>query len=279
MQWDHLKTFLTFLREGSVRQAAKRLETTHSTVARQLKTLEADLGGPLFEPGAKNRELTPLGSRILPIAERMEKDAASIDRAAFAEDTSLAGPVRLSVSESLYLSVLAPVLGNFLQQFPMIILELVMSDQLTSLPKREADVVIRITKSPPDNAVGRKLADSPMCLYAAPSYLENRPKLDRWISIDYPLSKTPAIPARIAAAVDSAVAATHMIRMGQGIGMIPCYLGDNDPDVVRLPGFDPVPDMAVWILTHTDLKTNPRVRVLLDHLYGSFSDIRPNIEG
>ena len=84
MQWDHLKTLLTFVRAGSIRRAALSLNTTHSTVARQLKILEADLGGPLFVPGVRGRELTPLGEKVLPIAERMELDAAAIDRAAFA---------------------------------------------------------------------------------------------------------------------------------------------------------------------------------------------------
>lgn len=279
MQWDHLRTLLTFVRAGSVRQAALKLGTTHSTVARHLKVLEADLGGPLFTPGPDGRELTPLGDRVLPIAERMETDAAAIDRAAFVEDTSLAGPVCLSVSESLYLSVLSPVLGDFLQQYPMIQLDLIMSDQLTSLPKREADVVIRITKTPPENAVGRKLADSPMCLYASPSYLKDRPRLDRWISINYHLSRSPAIPARTVVSVDSVSVAAELARSGQGVAMLPCYHGDKDLGLVRFPEFTPVPDMMVWVLTHADLKTNPRVRVLMDHLYEAFDFLKPQIEG
>ena len=138
-------------------------------------------------------------------------------------------------------------------------------------------MVIRITKTPPDSAVGRKLAESPMCLYAAPEYLANRPKLDRWISIDYHLSRNPVIPARVVASVNSVAVATRLIRSGQGVGMIPCYQGDTDPKLVRFPGFDPVPDMSVWVLTHADLKTSPRVRVLMDHLYGAFDRIRPII--
>ncbi|WP_422377618.1 LysR family transcriptional regulator [Roseibium sp.] len=279
MHWDHLRAFLTFLREGSVRQAARSLNTTHSTVARQLKALEADLGGALFEPGPKGRALTPLGRRILPLAERMEQDAAAIGRAAFAEDTSLAGPVCLSVSESLYLSVLAPVLDRFLHQFPMITLELAMSDHLSSLSRREADVVIRITKSPPDSAIGRKVSTSPLCAYAAPVYLENRPKLDRWIAIDYDPSLKPVLPARTVATTSTLPSAARLMRDGQGIGLIPCYFGDTDPGLVRLPGHDPVPDMDIWVLTHADLKTNPRVRVLMDFLYDAFGELAPILAG
>jgi DNA-binding transcriptional LysR family regulator len=279
MHWDHLRAFLTFIREGSVRRAAKTLNTTHSTVARQLKALEADLGGPLLEPGPEGRTLTPLGHRIVPMAERMEEDAAAIRRAAFAEDTTLAGPVCLSVSEGLYLNVFAPVIDGFLRHYPMISLDLVMSDALSSLSRREADVVIRITNKPPDSAIGRKLAPSPLCAYVAPRYLANRPKLDRWVALDYGPSLTPILPARVVATASSLQSAAQLIRSGHGIGVLPCFQGDTDPDLIRLPDHDPMPDMDIWILTHTDLKANARVRVLLDYIYCAVPKIAPIVSG
>ncbi|MBO6894225.1 MAG: LysR family transcriptional regulator [Roseibium sp.] len=279
MHWDHLRAFLTFIREGSVRRAARTLNTTHSTVARQLKALEADLGGPLFEPGPEGRTLTALGHRIVPMAERMEADAAAISRAAFAEDTSLAGPVCLSVTEGLYLNVFAPVIDDFLRHFPMITLELVMSDALSSLSRREADVVIRITNTPPDSAIGRKLAASPICPYVAPKYLVERPRLDRWIALDYEPARAPVLPAHVVATASSLQSAAHLIRAGQGIGILPCFQGDTDPGLIRLPGHSPLPDMDIWILTHTDLKTNARVRALLDHIYNAVPEFAPIISG
>lgn len=279
MHWDHLRAFLTFIREGSVRRAAKTLNTTHSTVARQLKALETDLGGPLFEPGPDGRMLTPLGHRIVPMAERMEADAAAIGRAAFAEDTSLAGPVCLSISEGLYLNAFAPVVDSFLRHFPMITLELVMSDLLSSLSRREADVVIRITKTPPDSAIGRKIAASPLCPYVSPKYLADRPKLDRWVALDYEPALSPVLPARTVATASSLQSSARLIGSGQGIGILPCFQGDPDPNLIRLPGHAPLPDKDIWVLTHTDLKTNARVRVLLDHIYEAIPELAPIISG
>lgn len=279
MNWDHLRAFLTLVRHGSVRQAALVLGTTHSTVARQLKALELALGAPLFEPAAQGRVLSALGHRILPLAERMETDAQTIGRVAFAEDTSLAGPVCLSVSESLYLSVLAPCLNDFLDRYPMIALELVISDQLSSLHRRDADVVIRITRSPPDSAIGRKVAASPLCPYASAAYLQNRPKLDHWIAIDYDASRAPVLPARTIATASSLTAATRLVSDGRGIAMIPCYQGDTDPRLRRVPGCTPSPDMDIWVLTHEDLTSSPRVRVLMDHLYRAFGELAPLIGG
>ena len=67
--------------------------------------------------------------------------------------------------------------------------------------------------------------------------------------------------------------------MGRGIGMLPCFLGDTDPGLQRVPDIDPMPDMQIWILTHEDLRHSPRVRVLIDHLYEAFKTLRPVVEG
>lgn len=279
MNWDQIKVFLEVLRKGSVRKAAKTLGTTHATVSRQLRKLESDLRGPLFQNTRSERELTALGHRLLPLAKTMEESATAIGRAAFAEDTGLAGIVRLSVSESLYVSLLHKTIDGFLTRYPMIELDLLISDNLTSLNNREADVVIRITQTPPESAVGRKLADSPLCPYVSLSYLDNRPTLDRWIALHHRPSIVPILPARTVATVSSAIAAARMVRDGRGIALLPCYQGDPDPELVRLPGFTPQADMEVWVLTHTDVRANPRVRVLMDHLYGVFGEISRVIEG
>eukprot|EP00903_Cladosiphon_okamuranus_P002061 g2059.t1 len=260
-------------------EATAEISSGVSQAADQTASVSENIGDLSRGSGETSQSAREVEEVAGAATKRMEADAAAIGRAAFAEDTSLAGPVCLSVSESLYLSVLAPVLDRFLRQFPMITLDLVMSDHLTSLPRREADVVIRITRTPPESAIGRKVATSPLCAYAAPTYLENRPKLDRWVAIDYEPSRTPVVPARIVATTSTLPSAAQLMRDGQGIGLIPCYFGDPDPGLVRLPGIDPMPDMDLWVLTHADLKTNPRVRVLMDFLYEAFGDLAPVIAG
>jgi DNA-binding transcriptional LysR family regulator len=74
-------------------------------------------------------------------------------------------------------------------------------------------------------------------------------------------------------------AAARMIEMGRGIGMLPCFFGDTQSGLVRLPELAPIDDLHIWILTHEDLRKNPRVRALMDHLYEAFEDLRPLIEG
>jgi len=277
--WDNLRIFLAVTRGGSIRGAAKTLGITHATVSRRITILEEALGNSLFERKREGQCLTPLGQRILPLAESIEEDCAEIDRLAFSADTGLAGTVKLSLSESLYSGLLYTPIDTFMQHYPMIKLDIIASDLMSNLAQREADVVIRITRNPPYSAYGRKMANSPLALYASHEYIKNRPAHDRWIAMDYEPAKKPVIPARVVANANSPTLAAQLIRSGRGIGLLPCYLGDTDPELKRMSEVSLIPDMQVWVLTHEDIRVNPRVRVLMDHLYQVFDKVRPIIEG
>lgn len=279
LNWDDLRVFLSVARAGSIRGAAKDIGMTHATVSRHLQALQAALASPLFERRKEGQCLTDLGERVLPIAEQVAGSVAEIDRLAFSADTGLAGRVKLSLSESLYLSLLYRPVEVFMNRYPMIELDIIASDRLSNLNWREADVVIRTTKTPPEGAIGKKVADSPMAVYGSPEYFSLRPKRDRWIAYDYELAQEPAVPARVISRTDTLAAAVRMMQMGRGLGMLPCYVGDTDPKLKRLAEVKPIPDMQIWVLTHSDLRTNPRVRALMDHLYEAFENISPIIEG
>lgn len=279
LDWDDLRVFLAVARTGSVRGAARQIGKTHATVSRHIQSLSSALANPVFERRKEGQCLTDLGKSVLPLAEQIESNVAEIDRVAFAADSSLAGPVRLSLSESLYLAVLSDPIDTFMQRYPMIDLHVNTTDTLSELIWREADVVVRITQSPPESAFGKKVADSPLALYASRDYLASRPTRDRWISLNYEAARKPIIPARVVAHTNTVATTTNMILKGRGIGMLPCYVGDTDPNLLRIKDVDPLPDMQIWVLTHVDLRHSPRVRALIDHLYEAFETLRPIVEG
>ena len=161
----------------------------------------------------------------------------------------------------------------------MVELTLESSDAMAKLDQREADVVIRITRNPPPHAVGRRIAESPLGCYASWDYLAQRPVLDRWISQSYEGAAKPVVPARISATATSANSVQIMLRNGMGIGMLPCYMGDSDPKLSRVPETELVSDNTMWVLVHADIKENRRVRALLDFLYEAMEQWKPLIEG
>ncbi|WP_299372427.1 LysR family transcriptional regulator [uncultured Kiloniella sp.] len=277
--WDDIRIFLALTRSGSVREASRRLNVTHATVSRRLRILEEGIGVPLFERVTTGLHLSDVGREILSAAEDAEASMQELDRRVFARDTQIAGKVRLSMSETLFLSLLHLNIAAFQEIYPMVELVLESSDQMAKLSQREADVVIRITRNPPPEAVGRRIAESPLGCYASSGYLADRPKLDRWISQSYEGAAKPVIPARISATATSASSVQVMLRNGMGIGMLPCYMGDTDPHLVRVPDTKLISDNTMWVLVHADIKENRRVRVLLDFLYEAMEGYKAVIEG
>lgn len=277
--WDDLRIFHAMVDARSIRAAAVKLSTTHATVSRRIRALEEELGNTLFLRKHDGLELTVFGQGMLTFTQDISQNVAAIDRLAFAQDGSLAGVVRLSLLEGLYTSVLSDVIAAFSRQYPMIELHIETTASLSDLANRQADVVVRITRTPPEHAFGRKVADSPLAVYASPLYLDNRPAIDQWVALDYPPAITPMFNARPAFRSGSLIVVATALRDGRGIGLLPCFIGENDEGLVRVPESDLIPDMQIWVLTHENIRYNQRVRVLMDYLYQSFAMQRRVIEG
>ncbi|WP_298259849.1 LysR family transcriptional regulator [uncultured Litoreibacter sp.] len=277
--WDDLRIFHAMIGARSVREAANRLGTTHATVSRRIRSLEAELGHTLFERTRTGYELTSFAQAVADLTDVVGDNIAAIDRLAFAQEGGLAGNVRLSVLEDLFLSVLDEPLSAFMKQHPLVDLVVDTAATLSDLGRLEADVVVRITRDPPEQAFGRKVADSPLAAYASPDYLADRPEIDRWIALDYPPAISPQLQARPVLRCNSIGAVVRMLERGQGIGLLPCFAGDKSEGLIRVSEIPQVPDMEIWVLTHDDVRKNPRVRALMDHLYEAFKETRGLIEG
>ena len=281
--WNEPQLVLAVHRASSLTGAAKALDIDHSTAFRRLNALEARLGVRLFErlPGGAY-QATAAGERMAAAAERMEDEALTIDRDIAGRDHRLSGRLRVTSSETLAYRKLTSHLARFRQTHPGIVVELVVDNRVLNLSRREADIALRPMRPKEGDLWGRKLADVAWTVYGAVDYLEEsggavsspeglgRHALIGWedtavgiMAADWLNRMVPddAFVYRTNSLVNQFVAA----RAGIGLALLPCYLGDEDADLVRaLPG--PVPDLAgeLWIVTHADLKRTARVRAFFD---------------
>lgn len=277
--WDDLRIFQAMIGARSIREAAATLNTTHATMSRRIRALETELGHTLFERGRDGYSATDFAIGIFGFVDTVAENIAAIDRSAFANEGGLAGTVRFSLLESLFHCILAEPVNTFMSRHPLINLVVDTTSTLSDLGRREADVIVRITNKPPEQAFGRKVADSPLASYASQSYLENRPVIDRWIALDYAQTIDPLLHARPAFRSNSLPVVADTLARGQGIGLLPCFVGETTSGLVRVPEIPLKPDMEIWVLTHEDVRENPRVRALMDYLYQVFSQQRKLIEG
>jgi DNA-binding transcriptional LysR family regulator len=267
--WNEPQLVLAVYRASSLTGAAKALDIDHSTAFRRLNALEARLGVRLFErlPGGAY-QATAAGERMAAAAERMEDEALAIDRDLAGRDHRLSGRLRVTSSETLAYRKLTGHLARFRQTHPGIVVELVIDNRVLNLSRREADIALRPMRPKEGDLWGRKLADVAWTVYGATRYLEQsggaasspddlgRHALIGWedtaagiMAADWLNRTVPddAFVYRTNSLVNQFVAA----KAGIGLALLPCYLGDEDEDLVRaLPG--PVPDLAgeLWIVTH-----------------------------
>ena len=290
LNWEDFRIFLEVARAGSLRRAGFRLGLNHSTASRRVAALESELGTRLFDRTPGGLTLTDAGHTVLASAETVSREVDELGRLLLGQDDRLAGPVRLSLPHHL-VAFLMPDFAAFQDAYPDIDLQLHVSCESVSLTRREADVALRLVRDRPtaDGLVGRKVAHYVSAPYATPEYLERHdleadPPNAHWIgwgdAEPFPEwirnSPFPNLPARGDFAGGAQIPAA---RAGMGIAMIPCFIGDRQPDLVRVAGPDGDRGWNIWALTHPDLRQTARVRALLDALYAAFDACKPLLEG
>ncbi|WP_282610568.1 LysR family transcriptional regulator [Pelagibius sp. Alg239-R121] len=292
--WDDIRIFLAVVRGGSGAAGARLMGMDQSTVSRRLKSFEAKLGARVFERGTGGgSSLNAAGQKLYETALRMEQDVIELDRRLAGQDQQLSGTIRISIADSLSNHLLFPVTASFLQRYPGINLRI-----RTSLKTRydeisqrglEADVVLRTSDNPPENLVGRRLATAAFAAYASRAYLEScdgRTERMLWMNLDdgsdgpvWP-RLAPEIPdALCRLRVDSVPSLLEAVRQGVGATILPCFMGDADPGLARVPPAEIVSRRDFWLLTHADLRYTARIRAFLDHLNGALVPFRDLVEG
>src|SRR5690554_1183536 len=186
--WDDLRVFLAVARAGSLSGAARSLSVNHSRVFRRIAGLEEMLGVRLFERLPTGYALTPAGEETLGIVERIESDVATLDRTVTGQDLRLSGTVRITAPDMLALWLLPDHLRGFRVAHPGIEVEIVVGNEALNLSRRETDMALRISNTPPETLVGRRVGELAFAIYGAPDYCASRSGVDLaehdWIGFD-----------------------------------------------------------------------------------------------
>lgn len=276
IRWDDLQVVLAIAESGSLSGASRTLRVSHATVFRRLSEMERRLGVTLFERSRTGYTPTLAGDHLAAAAKRVQNEINGAERRIIGQDSTLAGSLRITTTDTLFVGLLSPLLASFRQRHPDIKLEVVISNQLQSLSRREADIAIRPTCKPPETLVGRKVSDISLAIYGQKSLWQNAPlpldtaslATENWIGPDVHLGDSALekwmMDKSTAYKLDSMLGIQSAVRHGAGIAVLPCYLGDADEALLRLS--DPVETLTtqLWLLTHPDLRHVARVRAFME---------------
>lgn len=292
--WDDFRLIKAIAEARSLPAAAEAIGINHSTVFRRLGQIETALGARLFERHRSGYVPTPPGEEMVALANRLDSDISGFTRRLAGREILPAGELRVTTNDSLLVELLTPLFAAFMRQCPDIRLDVLLGNQVLNLSKRDADVAIRATDSPPENLVGRRAARLNWALYGkAQDFPEGGPltqerlEQSRWVSLSEQFAAFKVvqyvqrhIPAeRIVYKLNTVLGLTEAVEAGVGIGFLPCFIADKRRELTRLD--EPQAGYAadLWLLTHPDMRHSPRVRLFLDFMGSELSRLRPLIEG
>jgi len=268
--------------EGSLSAAGRALGLSQPTVGRQVSALEAELDVVLFERVGKGLTLTPSGLDLAEHVRAMGEAAGQVSLAATGQSQTIEGHITITASEVYSTHLLPPVITRLRLSHPGITVEVVASNMVRDLRRREADIALRNTEPTEPDLVGRRIGTDTAHLYATPGYLERigNPQTSKdlgradFVGFDevemlvQGLNQHGLALTRENFPLTSAnhVVQWAMVCAGAGVGVMPTGIGDAEPRVVRaLPNFNPI-EIPMWLVAHRELRASRRVRLVYDML-------------
>ena len=280
--WALVKSFLAVLDAGSLMGAARRLGAQQPTLSRHVAELEAQLGTPLFERTGRGVVPTLAALAVADAARQMEDGALALQRALATQRSVDTGTVRIAASTVAAAWLLPPVIAALQAEMPGTAIELVASNQITNLLRREADIAVRMLRPAQSSLIARKLGEVAICAAAHASYLARfgtprKPQdlalhrligYDRDDTIERGMARLgmPIAREHFAVRTDDQVAYGRLVASGAGIGFIARYNVPHLPGVVALLPQLAIPPLQCWLAVHREIRSNRLVRKVYDFL-------------
>ncbi len=280
--WNQVRAFLAASEEGSLSAAARAMKQTQPTLSRQVTNLEETLGVTLFERSHRKLHLTSAGLELLDYARTMAEAANNISLAATGQSQAIEGRVSITATEMVATYYLPAMLRKLREHAPGIVVEVVASDLVRDLIRREADIAIRHAQPNQPDLVARRIGSVRGRIYAAKRLL-NKVGIPRDVNdllrqdfigvgdTDSLIENLAAQGLKLHIKQFKALAASgncmlQLIREGLGFGFLPMDTGKifDDLECVLPEVFDP--EIPVWLVSHRELYTSRRIRTVFDFL-------------
>lgn len=286
MDWDKLRIFHVVADAGSFTHAGRELGLSQSAVSRQISTLEQELRVPLFHRHARGLILTEQGELLYRTAHEVFTRLAAARTRLMDSKEKPSGTLRLTTTVGLGSVWLTPWLGDFLELYPEINVELLLDDRELDLAMREADIAIRLRRPVQPDLIQRKLFTVHHHIYASSDYIRRfgMPRtladLDRHRIVSF--GSAPAYLANVnwleiagrgagearrpALRINNVYGLSQAVKGGIGIALLPDYIVGRDSGLVRVLLDAEVPDYDTYLVYPEELKSSKRIAVFRDFI-------------
>ncbi len=287
MDWDKLRIFNAAAEAGSFTHAGEVLGLSQSAVSRQVSALELDLQTPLFHRHARGLILTEQGEQLFrTVQEVVQKLEVTRMRLTDSRERPH-GELRITTTVGIGTNWLAPRLGEFLELYPDITVNVILSDDDLDLSMREADMAIRVREPQQPDLIRRRLFTMHFHAYASPAYIKRHgqprslDELDKHRILIYGASaghylnninslqytgRDSRAPRVSALTINNLTAVCNAVAAGVGIAVLPDYLVQTQSELRPILPEADMPEMECFLVYPEELKNLARVRVFRDFL-------------
>mgnify|MGYP001953861478 CR=1 FL=1 len=280
--WNQVRAFLATLEEGSLSAAARVLGLTQPTLGRQVASLEAHLGVTLFERAGRQLIATPAALEVADHVRAMGEAATRLSLAASGQAQSVEGTVKITATEIYSAYVLPEFVEALRAEHPGILIDIVSTNSLSDLRRREADIAIRNAEPTDPDLIARKIKTETGGLFATPSFIERfGPFEDVKDLAGAPFvgfgdtsefiqalqdRGVPVEASSFVARSESHIVHWELARRGLGFGINGWDVGAGMSDMAPVLREKLSFEFPVWLVAPQELKTNRRVRIVFDAL-------------
>ena len=282
LDWNQLKAFLETAETGSLSAAARKLGLTQPTLSRQVAAIEQRMGVTLFERVGKAMALTPTGLDLLEHARAMGAAAQALRLAASGRSQAVGGVVSVSATDVVASYLLPPLVQQLREMEPGIAIEVIASNALSDLLRREADIAVRHVKPEQPDLIARLIREAAANFYASegwvklhghPRHAEDAAKLP-FVGSDRSgqflaylrAHGLPLDEANFSCYCEHSMAHWALVRHGMGIGAMMDEVAQHTPGVVRVLDHVPAVRFPIWLVSHRELRTSRPIRVVFEAL-------------
>lgn len=280
--WSDVHFFLELSRAGTLAGAARKLGVDDTTVGRRLAALERNLGAKLVTRTPDGLVLTPAGDAMRGAGEAMEAALSRAEQESQGSDRRLAGLVRVATTETLGELVVLPAVRALHDRHPTIRVDLIAGVTRLDIARREADLALRYVRPTSGDLVARRVGAVAFGAYASKAYLDARGRPERGggfvghdlIGYEGPVRSwrgnqmggEPVRDGRYLLRTNGTTMIIAAIRLGLGIGVLPCALARPHREMERVPTGAPIEVDDLFLVVHKDVQRTGRVRAVIDAL-------------
>jgi DNA-binding transcriptional LysR family regulator len=288
VDWQDILFLMTLAESKSLSAAAEKLDVNRTTVSRRIESLEKFFSTKLVERIGRNLVLTEAGCEVVMSAEIMNGEVQSLRRRVSGNDEEIAGVIRFTTTPAIA-RMLSRRMAEFGAAHPQVFLEISATNVQEDMQLLEADIALRLTKSPPEELVGRKMFDISTALYAS---LPTNKKLQQKLPVTYISSSLGSEVSKFARDILEARQGTlrtvlrsnsmdlvkEMLHQGDCVALLPCYLAEGEADLMRVPDTPSLLSTQMWLLYHPRGRKLHRVQAFIQVIESALEEHRSLFE-